>query len=213
MKIKNLVLVICAIFLTSFSACSTEEGIPFNELSVDESVSPIRYSLSGSFYSGRVFEYTEGTETLVLDFNVLEGFLQGDYKEFYSDGSPKRTAFFEAGVLNGLEKKYHENGQLKESVNYVNGNFNGKRMVYWTNGILKEQNSFQNGILGGENLFYYSDGKLRKSLKFNATGKREGQWEDFHPNGQLKQRLEYKDGVLISSSDIFDYKGQIVSKR
>jgi antitoxin component YwqK of YwqJK toxin-antitoxin module len=208
MKIYSQLLSI-AILLIS---CSTTDSVSFEELTIEKTNSSDVYSYAGQRYSGRVFQYAEGSENLVLDFNVLNGLLHEDYNELYLNGNPKRIAFFDAGLLNGLEEKYYENGQLKESVNYIKGNFNGKRMVYWINGILKEQNSFRNGILGGENLFYFSDGKLRKRLKFDQSGKRDGIWEDFYSNGQLKQRFNYKNGALLSSSDVYDFEGKIITK-
>ena len=190
--------------------CSYEEGVALSDLTIDENTSPVIHLLDDDLYSGRVFQYENGTELLSLEFYLLDGVYNGLYAEYFPGGLLKHTAFFDKGILNGLEEYYFENGQLKESVNYVQGNFNGKRMVYWSNGILKEQNLFSNGILGGENLFYYSDGKLRKRLKFDTRGKRDGKWEDFHPNGLLKLRVEYKNGTLLSTSDTFDFYGNII---
>jgi len=190
--------------------CSSEEGVSLGALTIDENSSPVIYLLNDDLYSGRVFQYENGTEFLSSEFYLLDGVFNGSNVEYFPGGLLKHTAFYDKGVLNGLEEHYFENGQLKESVNYVQGNFNGKRMVYWSNGILKEQNSFSNGILGGENLFYFSDGKLRKRLKFDASGKRDGKWVDFHPNGQLKLRVEYKNGTLLSTTDTFDFQGNIV---
>ena len=190
--------------------CSYEEGVALGDLTIDENSSPVIYLLNDDLYSGRVFQYENGTEFLSSEFYLLDGVFNGSNVEYFRGGLLKHAAFYDKGVLNGLEEHYFENGQLKESVNYVQGNFNGKRMVYWSNGILKEQNSFSNGILGGENLFYFSDGKLRKRLKFDASGKRDGKWVDFHPNGQLKLRVEYKNGTLLSTTDTFDFQGNIV---
>jgi antitoxin component YwqK of YwqJK toxin-antitoxin module len=193
--------------------CSSAEGVALVDLTIENNSSPVMHLLDDVPYSGRVFQYEEGTELLSVEFYLLDGVYNGAYATYYQDGLPKHTAFFDNGVLNGLEEHYYENGQLKESVNYAQGKFNGKRMVYWSNGILKEQNLFSNGILGGENLFYFSDGKLRKRLKFDANGKRDGLWEDFHSNGQLKLSVEYQNGILLSTSDTFDFQGNIVKKQ
>ena len=209
--IKSKIAFLCNLLLCiGLFGCSSSEGIALGDLTIDENASPVIHLLNDDPYSGRVFQYEKGTEFLSSEFYLLDGVFNGSYVEFFPGGLLKHTAFFDKGILNGLKEDYFENGQLKESVNYVQGNFNGKRMVYWSNGILKEQNSFSNGILGGENLFYYSDGKLRKRLKFDTRGKRDGKWEDFHPNGQLKLRVEYKNGTLLSTSDTFDFYGNII---
>ena len=193
------------------SHLSSIDGKSIEELTIkNRSGKPI-YSFDGIPYNGRIYEYDSLSEVLLLEFSVLEGIFNGTYQEYYPDGSLLRSANYSNGVLNGMEEKYFNNGQLQESINYIQGNFNGKRMVYWTNGILKEQNSFKNGVLGGDNFYYFSDGKLRKSLKFDSNGKRNGLWEDFHPNGQLKLRVNYKNGDVLSKSDTFDFNGNIIS--
>ena len=193
------------------SRFSSIDGKSIEELTIkNRSGKPI-YSFEGIPYTGRIHEYDSLSEVLLLEFNVLEGIFNGAYREYYPDGILLRSANYSNGVLNGIEEKYFNSGQLQESINYIQGNFNGKRMVYWTNGILKEQNSFKNGVLGGDNFYYFSDGKLRKSLKFDSNGKRNGLWEDFHPNGQLKLRVNYKNGDVLSKSDTFDFNGSIMS--
>ena len=193
------------------SHLSSIDGKSIEELTIKNSFGKSIYSFDGIPYTGRIYEYDSLSVVLLIEFTVLEGIFNGAYQEYYPNGSLLRSANYSNGVLNGREEKYFNSGQLQESINYIQGNFNGKRMVYWTNGILKEQNSFKNGVLGGDNFYYFSDGKLRKSLKFDSNGKRNGLWEDFHPNGQLKLRVKYKNGDVLSKSDTFDFNGNIIS--
>ncbi len=183
------------------SSCSLDKGINLDELIIETVDNKSFHYLDGEPYTGRVYKLAQDNKSLLLDFNLLEGLIHEQYSEYNINGSLIRNLFYKNGVLNGLEEKYYENGQLYESVNYVNGNFHGKRMVYWSNGILKEQNHFTNGILGGENLFYYSNGKLRKRLKFDLKGRKDGVWEDFLANGKLDQRVTYKNGKLIETTN------------
>ena len=157
--------------------------------------------LDGKPYSGMVYKFAEDGESLLMEFNLLEGLIHEGYSEYNLNGSLVHSMFYQNGVLNGLEEKYYDNGQLYESVNYINGNFQGKRMVYWSNGILKEQNYFSKGILGGENLFYFSNGKLRKRFKFDLQGRKDGVWEDFFSSGALKQQVVYKNGKILETTD------------
>ncbi|MCH1538491.1 MAG: toxin-antitoxin system YwqK family antitoxin [Flavobacteriaceae bacterium] len=201
---------VLSIVFVLFHSCSNINGVSIDEVSLIKTTQKNSYHLEDTPYTGRVYEYFPDTEILKQEFNVLDGFLSGLCNEYYVDGVLKSSISYEKGILNGLSQKYYQNGQLKESVNYSQGNFNGKRMVYWSNGVLKELNTFKNGILGGENLYYYSDGKLRKSLRFDQNGKRNGIWEDFHPNGQLKNQIIYSNGSIVSKSDTYDFLGNII---
>ena len=192
------ILFILFIFL---SGCSLDQGISLNDLIIETVDNKSIHYLDGKPYTGRVYKLAEDDESVLLEFNLLEGLLHERYSEYNINGSLVHNMFYKNGVLNGLEEKYYENGQLYESVNYLNGNFHGKRMVYWSNGILKEQNYFSNGILGGENLFYFSNGKLRKRLKFDSKGRKDGIWEDFLSNGELKQRIVYKNGNILETTN------------
>jgi antitoxin component YwqK of YwqJK toxin-antitoxin module len=209
MKYSFNVFVLSIVFVL-FHSCSNKNGISIDDISLSKTTQKYSYHLDDKPYTGRVYEYFSNSEILKQEFNVLDGFLSGSFNEYYANGVLKSSISYEKGILNGLSQKFYQNGQLKESVNYSQGNFNGKRMVYWSNRVLKELNTFKNGILGGENLYYYSDGKLRKSLRFDQGGKRNGLWEDFHPNGQLKIKTIYSNGSLVSKSDTYDFLGNII---
>lgn len=201
MKKISLTFSIIFILFVFLSGCSSDKGISMDDLIIEAVDNKSIHYLDGKPYTGRVYKFAEDNENLLLEFNLLEGLFHERYSEYNINGSLVHDMFYKNGVLNGLEEKYYENGQLYESVNYLNGNFHGKRMVYWSNGILKEQNHFSNGILGGENLFYYSNGKLRKRLKFDSKGRKDGVWEDFFPDGNLKERVVYKNGNILESTN------------
>ena len=79
----------------------------------------------------------------------------------------------------------------------------------WQNGQLKktritnkadefESNYFQNGVKESEGLL--------------IQNKKEGQWKYYHPNGSIKKKVIYKEGVLFGESFSFFENGQIKSK-
>ena len=49
------------------------------------------------------------------------------------------------GYINGEYKEYHENGQLKKTYNYVNGYINGKYKLNYDEGQLNDICNFVDG--------------------------------------------------------------------
>ncbi len=190
-------------------SCSINSGEELEDLIVKQVNGLSVYFDEESPYTGRVVQYTEDENQLILDFNVLNGYIDGIYKEYNKKGTLKRSATYNKGELNGLEEQYYDNGQLKETVNYINGNYHGKRMVYWDNGTLKEKYTFSNGTLEGDVYFYFPNGKLNESLKFDAQGNRTGVWEKFYANGQLRQRVTYREDEVIETSPLYNLDGSI----
>lgn len=105
--------------------------------------------------------------------------MENTKREFYENGNIKEEyQINESGKHHGTKKLYHENGQLQVEVNYTNGiQDDGTTISYHDNGIKARQVILLNG-------------------KFN------GEFSEWHENGQKKYRAHIK-----MTSQIFTKNG------
>ena len=57
---------------------------------------------------------------------------------------------------------------------------------------------------------YYSNGDVWIKGQLNSKGQREGLWEFFYLNGNIKWRTSYKEGKEDGIEELFDGQGNII---
>ena len=115
-------------------------------------------------------------------------------EEFYSSGKLKNRTTYQSKI-NGAEQyfleTYNENGQLQERTNYKNGNPDDLQELFYENGQLKTKRTFK--LISGR-------------VKVH------GLYEEYHENGQLQERGNYKDGELDGLWEKYHENGELESK-
>ncbi|MCG8579050.1 MAG: DUF3352 domain-containing protein [Bacteroidales bacterium] len=89
------------------------------------------------------FDDTQHTVKAEVDFN--EDVMDGDYKEFYSNGRKKAILSLDDGLLDGDALFYYRNGQLKIEGRYKDGLRHGKWKYYTKSGDLIDKESWRKG--------------------------------------------------------------------
>jgi antitoxin component YwqK of YwqJK toxin-antitoxin module len=56
---------------------------------------------------------------------------------------------------------------------------------------------------------YDRNGNVLVKGQKNSVGEREGLWEWFYPNGNIKWRIPYKEGKMDGIEELFDFNGNI----
>ena len=120
-------------------------------------------------YNGIVFDISKETGNRTLQFGMIDGFKNGSYKEWYSNGKPKTTGQYFNDDSTNSWAKWYENGQKKFEIHYKNDQLNGKYGYWYENG--------QKEIEGT-----YKDGKKDKS------------WTKWYENGQKEIESSFKNG-------------------
>ena len=142
------------------------------------------------------------------DYEEIRRKIQEEKKDF-------KNIFHGLVVLKRLKndeiKTYLKEINQKKLNNYLNGEKHGKYSVYFAPGQLKEQLTYDAGIIKGDNYLYYKDGKVQHHFHFNAKGERHGVWEKFHPNGNPKEYLVFKNGQLVAPIKRYDLNGNLLS--
>lgn len=120
----------------------SEEPIPsFSEEARDRLVGNyFQYHPNGNLR--QVFSYRNSTMT-------GDSLLEGDYYEYYENGNTKVIAHFTANFLNGLYKQFYSNGILQTNCVIVNGKLQGQYNQYTIEGNREFIAFYTNGTLDG----------------------------------------------------------------
>jgi uncharacterized protein len=98
----------------------------------------------------------------------------------------------------GLSFYYYNKGLLKEIIEYKANKKNGTATEYNMNGEIITIQKFSNGVLT----------ERTKVNRSNDKKQKEGLWQEYYGNGNVKKEMYYKDGVLDGKYVEYDEKGQ-----
>jgi len=102
------------------------------------------------------------------------------------------------GKREGEWLEYYKNGSLESKSNYKDGKEEGELFWYYQNGKLEIKGNYKDGKEEGEFLSYDVNGQL--VYKYNyKEGELEGEWLNYYENSQLKEKRIYKNGEIIET--------------
>ncbi len=193
------------------------------------------------------------TDRKIIEEHFENDVLHGPLKHLYLDGNLKKTATYQNGKLHGIAKEYstegivivlteyrnghivsreninrtdrhnnkqgtwkyfYEHGNIKKEGFYVNNQKNGFFKTYRKDGSLLEIKKYVNGILQEDapelaryetRTNYYPDGSVRIRASYR-DGVADGIRREFDPNGNVTASYIFKDGVIIAEG-IIDREG------
>jgi len=197
------------LFITLFFFNCKKSPSVYNveDVQINKNTRGVIYLYNEKPITGMIFE-RNNSDIILKEFEVEKGILSGSYREFYANKNIKLENFYLNGKLEGISTSFYEDGSIKEKLNYSKGLLTGERKYFWENGLLKESNQFEKGIMTGKNIYFYANGQIQKSFELNSLGKRQGVWEDYYSNGQLKERAAYENGRVVSEVIKFDKRGK-----
>jgi len=108
-------------------------------------------------FNGIVFDISKVTGNKILEYRMINGKKNGDYKEWYPNGFIKHDGKYFSGKENGKWMFWDENRKTKIEMIYQNGEKHGLLTKYKENIIIAETN-FENGMNIGPLIFYDIDG-------------------------------------------------------
>ncbi len=114
-------------------------------------------------------------------------------------------------IPDGIVKEYYTNGTLRKSVQFNGGNENGLGVEYYPSGDLFEENNYKRGVLHGPSKTYRQDGTLWMEA-FYKNGKLHGPFTSYHDNGSLENKAEYASGKLHGSYIAYDKQGFVIEE-
>ena len=135
----------------------------------------------------------------------------GNAKEFYSNGSLKKDAYFEKGLPQGKVNIYDQNGRLIAIEQYEKGLRNGQTVLYnFVHNILSEEHiDYKNGLLDGKHILFGLSGKMVLCEEYKKD-KLNGSREVFFQNGKLSSKENYKEDKLEGTRQLYYENGQLL---
>ncbi len=182
-----------------------------------------------------IFNYKKGTFISKESINRMDknNLKQGIWKTFHENGKTKIESTYKNDLLNGYYKEYDNKGKLINAILYINGvaqSFADELQVlnikkdYYSSGQVKKEGPFDiNGKEHGTFKYYDENGNLLNSEQYfhgillakgmiDELERRQGMWEEFYVDGQLKSKGKYIDGKKIDDWEYFFNSGKLEQK-
>ena len=96
-----------------------------------------------------------------------EEILDGERKQYTSDGKLRTIVNYDKGVKHGLSTLYHKDGKtVMLSIPYQQGRREGTSKKYFESGELYAETNYQNDLLHGTRSVYYRSGNLKSVVTY-----------------------------------------------
>ncbi len=97
-------------------------------------------------------------------------------------------------LRNGLTVRFYPDSTIAEKMNYVRDVRQGEWTRYYPSGTKLLKSNYIGGIINGKFESWYENGKLELSGQYKNDS-RDGLWLIYSPDGNVKYRIEYTDGI------------------
>lgn len=191
------------------------------------------YDKSGNIIT--IFEFNYGVlkKQEVINRTDKNGEKQGVWKDFYPGGKPKSETTYISGKKSGYAKTYSESGSLKDIEKYIGDSLQKDvpelttkleiRSEYYEDGRVKKTGTYLYGLAEGIHKEYSPEGKITGAKMYkegvlagegliDEAGNQQGPWTEYHPNGKIKAKGVYDNGVKIGDW-IFYYPNEKVEQK
>jgi antitoxin component YwqK of YwqJK toxin-antitoxin module len=164
-----------------------------------------------------LFEYSNDFLVSREKINRIDknGLKQGDWKEFYPNGSIKSEKTFKDDLIHGYYKEYDSHGKLVLTMLYDNGAIVKSRVEdepdieiinkHDPEGKLIYSGPYRNKIPVGIHREFGKDGKITNAFIYNdnglllsegivdEAGNRNGKWKDLYSNGKVQAEGQFTE--------------------
>ncbi len=120
---------------------------------------------------------------------------EGSVVTWYDNGVKKSEFYYTNDLLDGVQREWTSNDKLISEINYSNGVLNGLYQTWYDNYQPKEYLYYNNGKPFGDHNLWYEDGRIKLQEGFNEKANLEGKYFEVYPDGTLKAKGKYKDGL------------------
>ena len=142
---------------------------------------------------------------------------QGVWKEFYPTGVLKNEVNYTDDKMNGYLKEYSPTGSLLNTTKYVKGALQTNvpelakldvKTEYFDNGQVKFTRTYKDDVAEGIHREFsregkvvgakvYEEGVLIAEGVLDTTGRKQGIWKEYYPEGELRSQGEYLNSKRV----------------
>lgn len=191
------------------------------------------YDKEGNIIS--ILEYSYGVLKKQERINRTDklGEKQGTWKDFYPNGKVKSEITFQNGKKTGYAKTFSETGSLANIDKYIGDSIQKEvpeittklevRNEYYEDGSIKKTGTYLYGVAEGTHKDYSPEGKITGAKIFhegNLTGEglideagnQQGGWLEYHPDGKIKAKGNYVNGIKTGEWIFYHPNGKVEQK-
>lgn len=191
------------------------------------------YDLKGNLLS--IVEYYFGVQRRreLLNQTDKQGKKQGVWKEFYEDGKVKSEVTYLDGKKNGYEKKFTTGGSLASIEKFVGDSLLEEvpelttdletRYEYYPSGAVKVARTYLDSLAEGTHKSFdttgtitwawiYKRGELIGEGLIDMSGRRQGDWIEYHPEKIIKAKGKYLNDRRIGDWTFYHVNGAVEQK-
>ena len=157
---------------------------------------------------------------------------QGIWKEFYPNGALKQEVNYSDDKMNGYLKEYSSTGSLLNTSKYLHGALQTNvpelakldvKTEYFDNGHVKFTRTYKDGVPEGIHREFSSEGKVVAAKVYvegvltaegilDTTGRQQGIWKEFYPEGELKSLGQYINSKRVGEWVFYHPNGKVEQK-
>ena len=139
----------------------------------------------------------------------LEGKKHGNEQSFSEDGTPLSSGEYSKGIPCGVHKRYDSNGNLALIAEYkFDGDLVKAAQEFDSEGRKRLEYTLKNDLYHGSYLEWHPNGNLKQRLYFNED-KLEGLQEAFSSSGLLITRAHFSNGIKSGPYSEWHPNGQL----
>ena len=189
----NIIWKICFIHFIIFSiSVSTLRGqYPNSPSMLAKNGSKYYLKKTGNLYSGSIIEMSKKTWKKVLETNLINGLINGMYKEWYPNGILKYEGAFINGQRHGIFHSWYPNGKKKNKMNYKNNVLDSVSTSYLENGMIEREYDHDIDLAI---IWDYSDSPRSLSKYTEQYGKLNGLYSKWDEYGR-----KIEDGFYVNN--------------
>ena len=138
---------------------------------------------------------------------------------FYSENEAVLSeGFYKNQLKDSVWSNFTPSGALSSKESFLKNQLHGEKIIYYTegqieNGILipLSVSNYKKDTLNGLYTEFFSTGKIKKKGVFQ-NGLKDGEWLEYHPNGQLAQKAKFKNDKIHTWVYSYDKNGLKISE-
>ena len=149
---------------------------------------------------------------LIEKISYKEGLKDGKFTGYYPSGKVEYVKRYEEDKPMGKWKFVREDGTTKKIEIYETGKKNDEWITYEKNGDVYYQFWDMDSLVSEYADLHYPNGQLIEKISYK-DGRKNGKFTGYYENGQTKQIRTYKDDKLDGKFADYTESGQILRKR